>query len=203
MTPWTRGPQPEDLSSVAQLSTERFVANRHRDPSFEFDWPQHQGESIRAAVVRTLSAQNEGHCCYCDSFPIDATGRVEVDHFKPKALYPEEVLAWGNLYLACTACNVAKLAEWNADLLRSDDPQYLFERYFVVDGFTGRLLPRPDASLSDQRRAAETIRVLGLQRDGLNIARWRAIRTPDVSPRHLRQFRFLSSERNDELPART
>jgi uncharacterized protein (TIGR02646 family) len=180
------------LTSVAQVSTDRFVANRRRDPGFEFEWPQLRGESVRDAVVRTLSAQCDGHCCYCDSFPVDATGRVEVDHFKPKALHPEEVLAWENLYLACTACNVAKLAEWNADLLRSDEPVFSFERYFVVDAFTGRLLPRPDASESDRRRAAETIRVLGLQRDGLNIARWRAIKNPDASPRHLRQFRFLS-----------
>lgn len=43
-------------------------------------------------------------CCYCE----DAMG-TDVEHFRPKSLFPELAFEWKNYLLACSACNsVAK-----------------------------------------------------------------------------------------------
>jgi hypothetical protein len=96
------------------------------------------------------------------------------------------------LYLVCTACNKAKLDEWNQQLLQPDDPSYSFERYFMVDSLTGELKPNPAASTDDRTRATETIRVLGLQRGGLTVTRRRAIASSSATDDPQRAFRFLS-----------
>lgn len=142
-------------------------------------------------MQEALNGMTDGHCAYCDSFPI-ATGRKELDHFKPKREFPELACEWSNLYLACSGCNGKKLAEWNEALLRADDPAYNFDRYFEIDAFTGRLQANRHATPEDQHRANESIRVFGLARDELNIARWKLIMNPDPCPREWRAYRFLS-----------
>ncbi len=134
---------------------------------------------------------NSGHCAYCDGYPIGAQSRKEVDHFKPRTAYPALVCTWSNLYLCCTACNSAKLDEWNRHLLRSDERSYDFARYFIVDSLTGELQANPDATPAEMRRAGESIRVLNLNRPELCISRRRAIRHPDPSPLNERAYRFL------------
>jgi uncharacterized protein (TIGR02646 family) len=39
-------------------------------------------------------------CCYCE----DARGD-DIEHFRPKTLYPELTFEWANYLLACSACN--------------------------------------------------------------------------------------------------
>lgn len=42
-------------------------------------------------------------CCYCE----DSAGD-EVEHIRPKELYPDQVFAWENYLLACGQCNRSK-----------------------------------------------------------------------------------------------
>ncbi len=44
-----------------------------------------------------------GRCMYCEDAPAD-----EVEHFRPKDLYPEAVFAWENYLYACGPCNGPK-----------------------------------------------------------------------------------------------
>ena len=46
-------------------------------------------------------------CVYCESYP-EITGYINIEHYHPKSLYPEETFCWDNLYIGCTKCNNPK-----------------------------------------------------------------------------------------------
>lgn len=46
-------------------------------------------------------------CAFCEVFPEDS-GHIEVEHFNPKSIYPEETFQWDNLLPACRKCNGSK-----------------------------------------------------------------------------------------------
>lgn len=195
MNPFERGAPPAVLSEAGPAAAESFARRCARDRGATFSWPERAGRSILPIVREALAALTSNHCSYCDGYPIDATGVREVDHFRPKRAFPREAFDWRNLFLVCTACNKAKLDEWNEKLLRPDEPTYSFEHYFWVNGLTGELRPNPAASVEDQERALETIRILNLQRSGLCSERRRAIARTNTAGDPDRPFRFL--EPND------
>jgi hypothetical protein len=86
------------------------------------------------------------------------------DQFQPRAAFCELAYTWTNLFLACSACNRAKGERWDELLLRPDDPDFRFERYFECDFATGELRPAPTAAPEEQARAHRTIEVLRLNR---------------------------------------
>ena len=48
-------------------------------------------------------------CCFCECRINEESKYLEVEHFHPKSLYPDEVLLWDNLLPICKRCNVNKL----------------------------------------------------------------------------------------------
>lgn len=122
-------------------------------------------------------------CCYCE----DALG-TDVEHFKPKSLYPELTFEWTNYLLACSACNSTakgdKFAVFDSVGGEHDitalpkapkikpidgDPLLINPRYedpldFLRLDLTNTFYfqPRRIMSARDQRRAAYTIELLQL-----------------------------------------
>jgi uncharacterized protein (TIGR02646 family) len=158
--------------------------------SGDFYWPSHEGVRLNHVLLPTLRAMTDGHCSYCDSFPLDAGSLETIDHFRPKSLFPEEKFHWSNLYLCCPHCQLQKGDRWHPALLRPDDPDYAFARWFRYLEHTGELEPHPSLGPQEQERVRITIDRLGLNGGGLPVARRRV----------LRQFRSMSSPvRREEL----
>jgi uncharacterized protein (TIGR02646 family) len=59
-------------------------------------------------ITKTLFQSSHDKCAYCECNPTEG-GYIEIDHFKPKSLYHENVFDWDNLLPACGRCNRAKL----------------------------------------------------------------------------------------------
>jgi uncharacterized protein (TIGR02646 family) len=57
----------------------------------------------------TMAGQR-GRCMFC----IDSRG-VEIDHFWPKAHYPDRAFLWKNMILVCGACNRGKSDHFEVD----------------------------------------------------------------------------------------
>ncbi len=183
MMPCTRGPEPDLLARRGAELTRDYVAARRADPRARFAWRRREGRSLLEVVREALALMTAKHCSYCDGHPIDDTGEETVDHFRPKALFCELAYEWTNLFLACSACNHAKGERWDELLLRPDDPDFEFERYFECDFATGKLLPALTASPEEQARAARTIELLRLNRGGACESRLRTLRRlPDQPP---------------------
>lgn len=146
-------------------------------------------------VRETLSRMCSGaqRCCYCEDSAAD-----EVEHIKPKHLYPESVFVWENYLYACGPCNGPKnnryaifdqasgamveigssrktpvVAPPAGDPVlidpRHEDPLYFFE-LDILDTF--QFVPAYGLSAKDRQRAIYTREVLRLnQRDLLVRAR--------------------------------
>ncbi len=144
-------------------------------------------------VVRTSLADmcaGARRCGYCE----DSVGD-EVEHIKPKDLYPQKVFVWENYLFACGQCNGGKNNRFsvisrgrlrdvtrrrNAPVRRpragapalinprDEDPLGFFDLE-ITETFV--FLPRMDLSEIDEQRAHYTIDTLKLNRDVLLEAR--------------------------------
>lgn len=47
-------------------------------------------------------------CCYCECNISEESKYMEIDHFYPKDIYPDQVVEWDNLLPSCKRCNVNK-----------------------------------------------------------------------------------------------
>ena len=84
------------------------------------------------SVKKAFDTWSNGKCAYCES-GINASRSQQVEHFKPKALFPSLAYDWSNYFLACNGCNGAKLDKWPTmgDYVRPDQGQP--ETLFVFD----------------------------------------------------------------------
>lgn len=122
----------------------------------------------------------------------------QIEHFRPKSVFPSLLYAWENYLYACEQCNKFKgsrfpifssanevmepgrsesePARGPAVLIdpRSEDPM----EYIVLDKDTGVLMPRHEAGTLGFLRAENTIEILNLNEvESMCVARWNAYRT--------------------------
>jgi len=192
MRPCTRGEEPDLLARYRAELTRDYVTRRSANPRARFEWRQREGRSLLEVVREAVAVMTDDHCSYCDGHPINDTGEATVDHLRPKALFSELAYTWTNLFLTCSACNHAKGERWDELLLRPDDPDFRFERYFECDFATGELAPAPTASPDEQARARRTIEILRLNRADTCKSRLRT----------LRWLRHISSDGDRDLAYR-
>jgi uncharacterized protein (TIGR02646 family) len=122
--------------------------------------PQALLDSYRHPPLKAhLVAEAHGKCVYCES-KITHVYFGDVEHIKPKSVFPAERLDLANLTLACAQCNNAKSEFWNENtpLLNPyvDEPNH----EFLIFGFI--ITHRPGL-----RRGRLTIEQLGLNRPAL------------------------------------
>ena len=137
-------------------------------------------------------------CVYCEDSMAD-----EVEHFRPKNLYPELVFDWSNYVYSCGPCNGSKLGRFalhltsngrcynatrrrNAAVLQPPSGTALLinprveeplEFLFLDIAGTFRILPMLGLGPIEQQRARYTIQILRLNaRDALLDARKNAFR---------------------------
>jgi len=129
-------------------------------------WPQH-GKSKLNHILQNegLKSQTQEHCSYCDITPISPPGTETIDHFRPKSGLqgrPDLAYSWENLFYCCNYCQDKKGDQFEEALLKPDEPDYEFLRYFQWEFSTGKLLPSEVATPEDQHRAERTIDLLKL-----------------------------------------
>ena len=59
-------------------------------------------------IRKELLNMSSNKCCYCECKLDEESKYLEVEHFKPKSLYPDLVIEWENLLPSCKHCNGAK-----------------------------------------------------------------------------------------------
>lgn len=160
MRKFTRFQAPQIIRDNWKTIGENYSNKRNADPSYSFSWPQRESKKINHIALPILISQTDNHCSYCDKFPLHR-GDKSIDHFKPKSnqQYYSIVCQWENLYLACKHCQDSKGIDFNELLLRPDDIEFSFARYFIYNYTTHIIDPNPSASGYDQERAAITIRI--------------------------------------------
>ncbi|PPD44727.1 MAG: HNH endonuclease [Methylobacter sp.] len=59
-------------------------------------------------ITKALLTMSFGKCCFCETKIDEESKYMEVEHFHPKSLYPDEVVLWINLLPICKRCNGKK-----------------------------------------------------------------------------------------------
>ena len=176
----------------AKVDSVRAYAERVEKGKALFDSYNRRENRVFRVVRERLATMCAGarRCGYCE----DSVGD-EVEHIRPKDLYPEAVFVWENYLLACGPCNGAKnnrfsvvrggrlveVTRRRGDPIRRprrgpaapinprDEDPLMFLDLEIVDTFV--FLPKGGLSEIDEARARYTIEVLKLNRDVLLAAR--------------------------------
>jgi uncharacterized protein (TIGR02646 family) len=151
-----RLPAPGCLAGRWEAWGIEWQQRKEREPGASFHWHTIDGEAVNHKLLPVLKAQVQNHCSFCDIFPVRPPSKDTIDHFRPKAAFPLLAYQWENLYYCCDYCQ-EKGTQFDDALLRPDDPEYTFERFFRWDFTTGRIEVNERASLPDQHRARVTI----------------------------------------------
>lgn len=107
---------------------------------------------IKTALIHS----SNGKCAFCECIPSDG-GNVEVEHFKPKSIYPENTFDWVNLLPACRKCN-----EFKADHDTVTEPIVNPYEYDPEDLFYYEDIRIKVKQCTDTRLGGKTIEVCGL-----------------------------------------
>ena len=129
-----------------------------------FSWYQKDKTSARDYILPALRLMNQGHCSFCDAFPLMGSSKEPIEHFQPKSdpRFHELAYVWSNLYYSCECCQSHKGEHFEDGLLQPDAPEYECLHYFEFDFTTGEMRPRSKAGDADRQRAEVTIRLYGL-----------------------------------------
>lgn len=164
---------------TARLKTETRAISRHTDPKSE---AQRRYSNARKArwfepVVQRLGQVSGAaqRCMLCSG-----SEASDVEHYRPKAVFPLLAMDWENYLWACTICNRAKGDRFPPDtepggrLVNPMDENVW--QFFFIDEF-GLLTARYAVSKGDlDERASTTLRVLNLNREAVQESRQVRIR---------------------------
>ncbi|MCL2640638.1 MAG: TIGR02646 family protein [Phycisphaerales bacterium] len=162
MRKFNRAAEPAICTTHSEKWNNQWVALRNTNPNASFQWYRVENKSAHEHMLPTLYDQSQGHCCFCDAFPVRGVSNDTIEHFRPKSQFPHLAYTWINLYYCCDACQSAKHEQWDDQLLHADADDYQFSRYFEFDFTTGSIKPNSLANEADQKRAAVTITLYGL-----------------------------------------
>lgn len=165
----SRSECPIWLAENAEEWTRRWM-NKVNNPATKnnWDWYEIDGMPTNQCLLPLLCYDTKNHCSYCDKRPLRVK---EIDHFKPKVEFPADAFAWENLFVVCKDCNYLKLSEFTDLILKPDEMEYEFEKYFYYDYITGKLEPKGEEGSIKYQRADITRIILKLNEFGLPEAR--------------------------------
>lgn len=171
--------EPQILIEKSKEWTEKFLEKRQQNPTHKLSWRK-GATNYHDEIVKALGNLTHNHCSYCDKYPLDERGKIDlqIDHFKPisKPEFTRLAYDWTNLFLACGGCNKPKLAQYNDLILRPDADDYNPSHFFFFDTSTGEILVNETKGKEYSARAEETIKVFNLNDKSIIKMRLRAIR---------------------------
>lgn len=144
----------------------------------EAKWKSARASQTMRGVERVLAGMSgpRERCMFCQ----DSRG-TDIEHFWPKAVYPDRTFHWPNLLLACTGCNRAKSdrfprGEHGEPLLidpTAEDPW----DHLVFDRRTSSITARWFATGEESPRGVATLETLGpLRNEAVERGRRKAVR---------------------------
>ncbi len=90
----TKKDRPDELTyEVQKKLTDQYKENTKRAV-----WK-------KTYIIESLLQSSHRKCCYCECRLNVAGNYMEVEHFKPKSIFPDLVVDWDNLLPSCKRCN--------------------------------------------------------------------------------------------------
>jgi uncharacterized protein (TIGR02646 family) len=123
--------------------------------------------ALRNSLLPDLQMLSNNNCSFCGAGdPLKVTGEL-IEHFKPRALYPNLSFYWHNLFLCCNNCQkntqFQKGYKKNKHLLlKPDSVNYDFRNYFRFNTQNGELEAKKDADALTIQKVKYTIEYYNL-----------------------------------------
>lgn len=99
--------------------------------------------SWRKGIYPELRSQlfllTQGHCTFCDGYPIGENSKETIEHYFPKNDFPLQAYEWENLFYCCDKCQSEANKIPFIATLKPDDTTYSFNELFYFDYGTGEL----------------------------------------------------------------
>ncbi len=173
-------PRPKLPHAVERrLATETKAISKHRDPKSEAERRYSNARKAKwfQPIVKALIevSRPARRCMFCSG-----NEASDVEHYRPKAVFPLQAMVWGNYLWACSVCNRGKSNHFPPDTepggrLINPMGENVWQ-FFFIDNF-GLLTARYDtANGALDERAATTLRVLSLNREAVQECRQMRIR---------------------------
>lgn len=132
------------LPSLATLSTNyknwgaeyKLHLDSKKKQGIGFSWRMKIYEPLKAELIKLT----QGHCTFCDGYPIGAESKETIEHFYPKSDFPLLAYQWTNLFYCCDKCQSEANKLPFQYTLKPDDATYSFDTYFYFDLGTGQLV---------------------------------------------------------------
>jgi len=130
------------------------------DIDFSKDWADFSSEE-KNQIRDALLDMTGGRCAYTGK-KIDKELAV-IDHFIPLKI--NQSSDWNNLYVVNPITEQLKNDKYDEKLIRPDEDDYEFDRYFDFD--KSYIIPNPNANSYDKKRAEITINTFGLNHENI------------------------------------
>lgn len=108
----TRGLEPAVLINNKAAWTQALVVEFQKFGCYK-DIPDDVKKKVTSPyrhndIQNELFASSSKKCAFCECIPESGGGYVQVEHFHPKSIYPEECFSWINFLPCCGVCNTNK-----------------------------------------------------------------------------------------------
>ena len=148
--------EPADFDNLVRRKGQRFLLLNPHPTS-----KQWRNRRYWRDIASELHDTYDGICAYsCHWIPYD-TGTDTVEHFRPKALFPEDAYEWRNYRLVCATLNGRK--GLHEDVL---DPFLIQNGSFVIDFPSMLVRPGSSPDSENRQRVQATIDRLALNDEG-------------------------------------
>lgn len=107
-----RGEEPKSLKDNKEQWTKELLEQIEIKGQYSKVDSGYKSRYKQEDVRKALKDMYGSLCCYCEG-EIDLTGYAEIEHYKPKSLFPDLCFQWSNLHQICTKCNKKKNAKWD------------------------------------------------------------------------------------------
>lgn len=139
-------PSLEDIPSLSKYVN---ILNQYNQECSEGKRVWQSKGNLYKALKNELRNISEGHCSFCDGFPLNDTSRQTIEHYYPKKSFLEKTYEWENLFYCCDNCQSFSYSDNPFRYtLKPDDESYNFEEHFWFDPYDGQLKPLRDDDLN-------------------------------------------------------
>lgn len=102
------------MIQLTKLNEPKVLADNKTAWTNEFDRNRSSRRYGHEEIKSILTEETSAKCAYCES-KVNHISYDEVEHIKPKSIFPELVCEWNNLTIACQKCNRNKGSFYDAD----------------------------------------------------------------------------------------
>ncbi len=151
------------IQDIPSLAEHEETLNRYNNECARGIRSWESSSVIYNLLRNELKILTNGHCSFCDGYPLNDTSKETIEHYFPKAEYKDRTYEWGNLFYTCDKCQSYSNSHRSfVYTLKMDDEDYSFDRYFWFDAESGEVRVYENLSEKEKNDAINFLERYGI-----------------------------------------